>query len=153
MSAQLKEVIDHWEHIAPVVNKPTNDEEYQRAVAALDFMLEIAGESETHPLNGLIQLLADGIEAYDAENHPDEPVDPRDMMAFLMEQHGLRQSDLPEVGSQGVVSEILRGKRQLNLRQIKALAKRFQVTLATFLPDTPPQATPNLPRATITPIK
>ncbi len=30
---------------------------------------------------------------------------------YLMEEHGLRQSDLPEIGSQGVVSEILNGKR------------------------------------------
>ena len=47
--------------------------------------------------------------------------------------HGLRQSDLPEVGSQGVVSEILSGKRALNLRQVQALAERFQVSPAVFI--------------------
>jgi HTH-type transcriptional regulator/antitoxin HigA len=35
-----------------------------------------------------------------------------------MEQHGLKQTDLREIGSQGVVSEILSGKRDLNVRQI-----------------------------------
>ena len=30
----------------------------------------------------------------------------QDSLRFLMEEHGLRQSDLPEVGSQGVISEI-----------------------------------------------
>ena len=34
---------------------------------------------------------------------------------------------LPEIGSQGVVSEILSGKRELNVRQIRALAARFHV--------------------------
>jgi HTH-type transcriptional regulator/antitoxin HigA len=51
-----------------------------------------------------------------------------------MAEHGLRQTDLPEVGSQGVVSEILAGKRQLNARQIAALARRFQVRADVFLP-------------------
>jgi len=40
---------------------------------------------------------------------------------------------LPEVGSQGVVSEVLSGKRELNVRQIRALAKRFHVSPAVFM--------------------
>ena len=47
-----------------------------------------------------------------------------------MEEHDLTQSDLPEVGSQGVVSEILGGKRALNVRQIRALSERFGVSPA-----------------------
>jgi HTH-type transcriptional regulator/antitoxin HigA len=50
-----------------------------------------------------------------------------------MAQHGLRQADLPEIGSQGVVSEILAGRRELNLRQVRALAERFGVSPATFI--------------------
>lgn len=135
MSALLKQAIDHWEYVAPIANKPTNDEEYQDLVQALDTLLDRIGEDENHNLHGLIKLLSDAIEAYDADTYPAEQVSPRDMLAFLMEQHGLRQGDLPEVGTQGVVSEILRGKRQLNVRQIQALAERFQVSTATFLPD------------------
>ncbi len=33
---------------------------------------------------------------------------------------------------QGVVSEVLNGKRELNLRQVKALAARFSVPLEVF---------------------
>jgi HTH-type transcriptional regulator/antitoxin HigA len=51
-----------------------------------------------------------------------------------MEQHGLKQADLrKEIGTQGVVSEILSGNRQINARQAKALAKRFGVSPAVFL--------------------
>lgn len=50
----------------------------------------------------------------------------------LMEEHGLTQSDLPEIGSQGVVSELLRAKRELNVRQIRALSQRFSVSPAVF---------------------
>jgi HTH-type transcriptional regulator/antitoxin HigA len=45
----------------------------------------------------------------------------------------LTQADLREVGTQGVVSEILAGKRKLNLRQAKALAKRFHIGLEAFI--------------------
>jgi HTH-type transcriptional regulator/antitoxin HigA len=55
------------------------------------------------------------------------------MLKYLMEPHGVRQADLAEIGSQGVVSEILSGKRQLNLRQIRALAARFHVLPSVFL--------------------
>jgi antitoxin component HigA of HigAB toxin-antitoxin module len=55
-----------------------------------------------------------------------------DALIYLMEEHSLSQSDLPEIGSQGVVSEILNGKRKLNVRQIQLLAERFQVSTATF---------------------
>ena len=54
-------------------------------------------------------------------------------LKFLMAQHGLNQSDLPEIGSQGVVSEILSGKRELNIRQVRALSQRFGVSAATFV--------------------
>jgi HTH-type transcriptional regulator/antitoxin HigA len=57
------------------------------------------------------------------------------MLKFLMQQHGLSQGDLPEVGSQGVVSEILRGKRELNVRQIQALAQRFHLPAGAFFPE------------------
>jgi HTH-type transcriptional regulator/antitoxin HigA len=50
-----------------------------------------------------------------------------------MEEQGLTQSDLPEVSSQGVVSEVLNGKRELNVRQIRALANRFNVSPAAFV--------------------
>jgi len=55
------------------------------------------------------------------------------MLRFLMEQHGLKQTDLPEIGAQSVVSEILRGKPTLNVRQIARLAARFHVPADVFM--------------------
>ena len=53
----------------------------------------------------------------------------------LMDQYELSQSDIPELGSQGVVSEILNGKRNINLRQITALSQRFDIPRHFFLAD------------------
>ena len=57
----------------------------------------------------------------------------RAMLAFLMEQHGVKQAELPEVGTQGVVSEVLSGKRELTTKHIKALSVRFDVPASVFL--------------------
>lgn len=75
------------------------------------------------------------IEAYEDEHYTVPDSSPVEVfLKFLMEQHGLTQSELPEVGSQGVVSEILRGGRQLNARQIQALSQRFHISPAVFFP-------------------
>jgi HTH-type transcriptional regulator/antitoxin HigA len=49
-----------------------------------------------------------------------------------MREHGLKQADLPEIGTQSVISEIISGKRALNMRQARALAKRFTVPIDLF---------------------
>jgi len=73
------------------------------------------------------------IEAYDREHHSLPEASSIEVIRFLMEEHGLTQKDLPEIGSQGVVSEILAGRRALNVRQIQGLAARFGVGPGAFL--------------------
>lgn len=73
------------------------------------------------------------IETYE-EEHVDIPnADPIEVLKYLMKEHNLTQKDLKILGSQGVVSEILNRKRQLNNRQIKELSKRFKVSPAVFI--------------------
>ena len=54
-------------------------------------------------------------------------------LRFPMEQHGLRHGNLPEIGTQSVVSEVLAGKRELTSRHIAALRQRFGVSADVFL--------------------
>lgn len=131
----LEETIQHWKHISPIIHDPQNDDEYEKLASMLDQLLDVVGDNESHDLMGLVDVISHMITMYD-ENH-DEQLHKGsgiDALKFLMEQQGLEQSDLKdEIGSQGVVSEILNGKRQLNLSHIKKLAKRFHVTPATFI--------------------
>ena len=108
--------------------------EYDRAVAVLDDILDEIGQQETHPLADLAETLALSIEAYEDIHIPIPNTSAPAILRSLMEEHGLAQSDLPEIGSQGVVSEILAGKRDLNVRQIAQLAERFGVSPAVFMP-------------------
>lgn len=51
-----------------------------------------------------------------------------------MEQHDLRQTDLATLfGSQSNVSEVLAGKRQINARQARELAKKFGMSVGVFI--------------------
>ena len=73
------------------------------------------------------------IHAHEEEHHPIPECSGADVLRLLMDEHGLTQSDLPEIGSQGLVSDILRGKRELNVRQSPALAARFYVLPVVFI--------------------
>jgi HTH-type transcriptional regulator/antitoxin HigA len=102
-------------------------------VAILDDILDEIGQDEAHPLADLAEALALFIHAYEeAHANIPEATGPA-VLKSLMEAHGLTQSDLPEIGSQGVVSEILSGERELNIRQIRRLARRFGVSPAVFI--------------------
>ena len=102
-----------------------NEREYDAAVEKVNALVDEVGDNPKDPRNRLLDTLSILIEAYDQEHYPIPVTSGVEMLKFLMEQHGLTQGDLPEIGSQGVVSEILRGKRDLNVRQIAALSKRF----------------------------
>ena len=132
---QMAHLLPAWEafrnttDIAPI----RNDAHYQRMVSMLEALLNEAGSNENHPAMGLVDIVGDLIEDYEAEHHPLPDATGVQALKFLMAQHGLKQSDLHEIGSQGVVSEILAGKRELNIRQIRALSERFGVSPATFV--------------------
>ena len=132
MTISTKDIQGHWANIRPLLTI-RNEREYDLAVKRLNRLLDEIGTNERHPLYALLDTLGTLIHAYE-EKHLSMPASSgADMLRYLMEEHALTQSDLPEVGSQGVVSEILNGKRELNTRQIRALAKRFHVSPAVFV--------------------
>ena len=100
----------------------------------LDEALDEIGQQEAHPLADLAETLGLFIEAYEDVHVPYSDSSASEIHRTLMEEHALKQSDLPEIGSQGVVSEILSGTRELNVRQITHLAARFGVSPALFIP-------------------
>ena len=48
------------------------------------------------------------VERYESEHVSLSAGKPSDVLKFLMKEHGLRQNDLPEIGTQGVVSDEFR---------------------------------------------
>lgn len=132
MTLVNEELQVHWTNIAPLLTV-RNEREYNGAVKRLNELLDEIGDNEKHPLYSLLDTLGTLIHAYEEEHYQIPDVNGAGVLRFLMEEHGLTQSELPEIGTQGVVSEILNGKRELNVRQVRALARRFKVSSAVFV--------------------
>jgi HTH-type transcriptional regulator/antitoxin HigA len=128
----INELQTHWTNIAPLLSI-RNEREYNTAVERLNELLDEIGDKEAHPLYGFLDTLGSLVHLYEEEHYPIPEATGVDVLRFLMDEHELTQSELPEIGSQGVVSEVLNGKRELNVRQVRALAKRFKVSAAVFV--------------------
>jgi HTH-type transcriptional regulator/antitoxin HigA len=101
--------------------------------AALESMEAVFDKTDGE-LADYAETLAILIEKYEDEHFPVKPATGVDIVKFLMEQNGLKQKDLIGIlGSKSTISEILNGKRPLNLHHIKKLAERFNVEPATFV--------------------
>jgi HTH-type transcriptional regulator / antitoxin HigA len=120
---------------APVKLRAIKSERHYKAmVAFMNGLLDEVGDRETHPLAGLLDVVGTFVRDYEEQNAPFPQASPAAVLRFLMDQHDLRQTDLAEIfGSQSNVSEVLNGKREINARQARALAKRFGVSPAAFI--------------------
>lgn len=108
-------------------------EEYDRAlqqVEPLHFKKDRTPEERA-----LYKLLVLLIEAYEEEHYSMPSSPPHELLQFIMESNGMRQADLVELGlgSSGVVSEIVNGKRSISKAQAKILADRFKVSPSLFI--------------------
>jgi HTH-type transcriptional regulator/antitoxin HigA len=134
MNAQLKKLATHFAAIEREVplHPIRTQAEYDAAVAALNRLLDAGAADERHPLANLAATLGELIGDYDDAHYPLPEVSGTDLLKFLMQQHGLKQGDLPEIGTQGVVSEIINGKRAINLRQAWTLKEGFGIPAEPF---------------------
>jgi HTH-type transcriptional regulator/antitoxin HigA len=130
----LNDLQKAWDALAKTVDlSPIHSEkQYWKMVELADMLSDVIGSSKKHPLLNLFELTSELIRTYDLEHFDVLDAKPQELLSFLMEQHGLKQSDLPEVGNQSVISQILSGARELNVRQINSLVKRFKVPAGVF---------------------
>ena len=132
MTAAPDKLTAAWHDIAPVL-RVRNAREYKAAVARLDELLDDGADAAKHPLHGLLHALGLAMHAYEESRVPITDAPPRDVLALLMQQHGLRQSDLSDVAPQSVISELLNGRRDFNVRHVAALSRRFGVPAEVFM--------------------
>ena len=132
MSVITPQLQRSWTQVSALL-KIQNEQEYDLALARLNSLIDEVGTDERHPLYSLLDTLGTIVHAWEEQHLSMPRLEGADPLRLLMEEHELTQSDLPEVGSQGVVSEILDGKRELTVRQIRALSRRFGVSPAVFV--------------------
>jgi HTH-type transcriptional regulator / antitoxin HigA len=109
-----------------------NEEDYAVALAEAEILMsqeELTIEEET-----LLELWALLIEEYEGKYYPIPQATPRDVLLHLIEVRELKQADLVGViGSKGVVSEVVNGKRAISKAQAKALGEFFNVNPSLFI--------------------
>ncbi|MEG4228471.1 transcriptional regulator [Microcoleus sp. N9_B2] len=107
------------------------EEEYNRFLAVaerLTFAKNLTPEERI-----LYKLLVTLIEVYETENYPIES-EPHEILQHIMESSGTRQADLVGIiGSSGVVSEVVNGKRAISKAQAKALGDYFKISPSLFI--------------------
>lgn len=111
------------------------EEEHGRALAIVESLMEKGERNMTPEEDALLDLLTNLIRDYEATAYPPRRKSkPHEIAAFLLEQRGLKPSDLwPVIGSKGRVSEFLAGKRATSKGQAKRLAEFFHVRADLFL--------------------
>jgi HTH-type transcriptional regulator / antitoxin HigA len=110
-----------------------NEEENEKALTIVEELMHCKNRSPEE--NELYELLITLIEKFEQEYYsPGKASTPHSMLLFLMEQKDIKQSDLVKViGSKGVVSEVVNGKREISKAQAKALGDFFQVDPGLFI--------------------
>lgn len=108
----------------------TTKKQYDAALVITEHLMSVHDEGAKIYLETLAELISD----YEAKTFSAPKVSGREMLAYLMELKGFSQKDIAkELGGQPNVSKILSGERELNLRQIRALAIKFQVDPSVFI--------------------
>lgn len=110
-----------------------SEQDYGQARATIEVLLDEIGDNENHPLAEVLDYLADQVAAYEDVHHPIQESEPKELLRFLMDQHGLKQEDLADCAPQGRISDILNGRRAISKEIAKKLAKRFDVSASVFL--------------------
>jgi len=115
--------------VAPQVIE--TEAEYDRLLAIVERLMFSERTPEEATLFRLLVLL---IETYETKTHPMDKSKPCETLQHIMESSRTRQVNLVgEIGSSGVVSQIVNGKRGISKRQAKLLGDRFKVSPELFI--------------------
>ncbi len=133
MNSQLVNISKAWPTVKAIFSVPHSKKDYQVLVRILDDIIDEVGDNQNHKLAPVMETIGNLIENYEFQEYKINESSPVEVLKYLMQEHGLRQSDLKEIGSQGVVSEILTGKRTLNIEQVKRISNKFHVSPLVFI--------------------
>jgi len=133
MNEALEKAVQHWSLVAPIIDTPQTTEDYELLLSNIRDAIEMVENRPNSPLSGLIRAMTRAAKEYENSILVEQHGGALDALKYLIRLHEIKQSELREIGSQGVVSEVLSGKRSLTLRHVRELAKRFKVSPSVFI--------------------
>jgi HTH-type transcriptional regulator/antitoxin HigA len=129
----IEQISQSWQNIAPLLVPVFSEEDCDRREEQLKKLIKLNQQKKDPQISYLIKSMALTIEEYEKKEFPIEKATGIETLQYLMGEHGLNESDFPEIGNQELILDLLDGKQELSLRMIKILAKRFGVSEQTFL--------------------
>lgn len=136
MTTATPEQLTHaWSTLQALIPVHTihTEQQYDRAVAALNMLVDTVGMDEQHPLADLLDTLGTLIHIYEEQREVLSAPTNAAVLELLMTEHGLVPADLIELGEPSIVQAVLTGKQSLTRPQLHALARRFGVVPETFV--------------------
>jgi HTH-type transcriptional regulator / antitoxin HigA len=109
--------------------------EYKQALTVAEhFVFKKKRTLEELALYELVVMLIENYETKHYPMHEWENHSPHEMLQYLLETSGKKQADLIGIiGSSGVVSEVVTGKRSISKAQAKKLGETFKVSPSLFI--------------------
>ncbi|MCI0490219.1 MAG: transcriptional regulator [Blastocatellia bacterium] len=108
-----------------------NDKELE---AMLEIVNRLISKKRGPEEDELFLLVSSLVETYENEQYAIEPLPPLEFLKQIMADRKLKQKDIvPVLGSQGITSEVLNGKREISKTQARRLADFFNVSVEHFI--------------------
>ena len=114
----------------------TSDAELKQAIEIVNELVDRGFENLTHGEDAYLDVLSDLVEKYENTHHPIPDASPVEMLKFFIEDRNTNQRAVA-LGcgiAVSTMSEILAGRRRMNLEHIQKLAGFFKIDPGVFLP-------------------
>ena len=111
------------------------EEENEKALEIVERLMKKGEDNLSPEEDRLLDLLVTLIEGFEEKAYPmGETSNPALAVRELMREHELKQTDMLDIfGSQGVVSQVLNGKREISKAQARKLSERFRLPIGVFI--------------------
>ena len=111
------------------------EKENERALEIAGRLMNKKSKDRSPEETRLLDLLVALIEDFEEKAYPmGKTANPALALRELMREHELKQNDLLDIfGSQGVVSQVLNGKREISKSQARRLSERFRLPIDIFI--------------------
>lgn len=109
-----------------------NDADLAEATALVEYLMSQATDAAS-----IARLRAQArlVEDYERQRWPRKAPSVPQLLAYLMDQHGMTRADLaPLLGGAGRVSEVFNGKISLSMSMVRRLRERFGISADLLIP-------------------
>ncbi|MNH89732.1 hypothetical protein D3C73_422620 [compost metagenome] len=112
-----------------------DEAEYEAALVAVRPYFENEPEADT-PEAAHFDALVLLIEDYEAKHYPIPRAAPVDVLKFVMEANHYTRADLIDViGSKARAADLLNGRREINLDQIRKISRAWRIPVGALVGD------------------